>query len=46
MEENLKLLEQEDLEHVEAASSLKFVNDIRVKFLGKKGPITEVLRGM
>lgn len=46
MEEKLKQLEQEALEQVEAASSLKVVNDIRVQYLGKKGPITEVLRGM
>ena len=30
----------------EAASDLKELNDIRVAYLGKKGPITEVLRGM
>nr|WGD89747.1 phenylalanine--tRNA ligase subunit alpha [Bacillus subtilis] len=46
MEEKLKQLEQEALEQVEAASSLKVVNDIRVQYLGKKGTITEVLRGM
>ncbi|MGG1229906.1 phenylalanine--tRNA ligase subunit alpha [Bacillus halotolerans] len=46
MEEKLKQLEQEALDQVEAASSLKVVNDIRVQYLGKKGPITEVLRGM
>ncbi|PWG68373.1 phenylalanine--tRNA ligase subunit alpha, partial [Enterobacter mori] len=38
MEEKLKQLEQEALEQVEAASSLKVVNDIRVQYLGKKGP--------
>lgn len=37
MEEKLKQLEQEALEQVEAASSLKVVNDIRVQYLGKKG---------
>lgn len=36
MEEKLKQLEQEALEQVEAASSLKVVNDIRVQYLGKK----------
>ncbi|MCY9135337.1 phenylalanine--tRNA ligase subunit alpha [Bacillus atrophaeus] len=46
MEEKLKQLEHEAVEKVEAASSLKDVNDIRVQYLGKKGPITEVLRGM
>lgn len=37
MEEKLKQLEQEALDQVEAASSLKVVNDIRVQYLGKKG---------
>lgn len=46
MEEKLKQLELEAAEKVEAAGSLKEVNDIRVQYLGKKGPITEVLRGM
>ncbi|MCU0156795.1 phenylalanine--tRNA ligase subunit alpha [Bacillus safensis] len=46
MQETLKQLETEAIAKVEAASSLKEVNDIRVQYLGKKGPITEVLRGM
>ncbi|WP_353854996.1 phenylalanine--tRNA ligase subunit alpha [Bacillus sp. Bos-x628] len=46
MQETLKQLEQEAVAKVEAADSLKEVNDIRVQYLGKKGPITEVLRGM
>ncbi|MFJ5965195.1 phenylalanine--tRNA ligase subunit alpha [Bacillus sp. NPDC093026] len=46
MQETLKQLEQEAVAKVEAAGSLKEVNDIRVQYLGKKGPITEVLRGM
>ncbi len=29
-----------------STSDLKELNDIRVAYLGKKGPITEVLRGM
>lgn len=37
MEEKLKQLELEAVEKVEAASSLKDVNDIRVQYLGKKG---------
>ncbi|MDW6052815.1 phenylalanine--tRNA ligase subunit alpha [Bacillus paralicheniformis] len=46
MQEELKRLEKEAVEKVEAAGSLKEVNDVRVAYLGKKGPITEVLRGM
>ena len=46
MQEELKRLEKEAVEKVEAAGSLKEVNDVRVEYLGKKGPITEVLRGM
>lgn len=46
MQEQLKQLEKEAVAKVEAAQSLKEVNDVRVAYLGKKGPITEVLRGM
>ncbi|GAA0333475.1 phenylalanine--tRNA ligase subunit alpha [Bacillus carboniphilus] len=46
MEQRLKELEQEAIQKVQTASSLKELNDVRVAYLGKKGPITEVLRGM
>lgn len=46
MKERLQELQQEAIAKVEAASALKELNDIRVAYLGKKGPITEVLRGM
>ncbi|MEH7236268.1 phenylalanine--tRNA ligase subunit alpha [Bacillus sp. JJ1562] len=46
MQERLNELKDEALEKVEAATNLKELNDIRVAYLGKKGPITEVLRGM
>jgi phenylalanyl-tRNA synthetase alpha chain len=46
MQDRLKELQQEALSKVEAANDLKGLNDIRVAYLGKKGPITEVLRGM
>ncbi len=36
MEEKLKQLELEAAEKVEAAGSLKEVNDIRVQYLGKR----------
>lgn len=46
MEQKLKELQAEALQKIEQAEDLKALNDIRVAYLGKKGPITEVLRGM
>jgi phenylalanyl-tRNA synthetase alpha chain len=46
MKERLQELQQEAIAKIEAAHDLKELNDVRVAYLGKKGPITEVLRGM
>ena len=46
MEQQLKQLEQEALAKIEAASNLKELNEVRVAYLGKKGPITDLLKGM
>lgn len=46
MEQQLKQLEQEALAKIEVASNLKELNDVRVAYLGKKGPITDLLKGM
>ncbi|MGP4082652.1 phenylalanine--tRNA ligase subunit alpha [Pseudalkalibacillus sp. R45] len=46
MQDRLMTLQGEAVEKIEQASSLKELQDIRVDYLGKKGPITEVLRGM
>ncbi len=46
MQERLKELQTEALEKISQSSNLKELNDIRVFYLGKKGPITEVLKGM
>ena len=46
MQERLKELQTEALEKVSQSANLKELNDIRVSYLGKKGPITEVLKGM
>jgi len=46
VEKRLLELQEEALVKIEEASNLKQLNDIRVSYLGKKGPITEVLRGM
>ncbi|MCA0969866.1 phenylalanine--tRNA ligase subunit alpha [Halobacillus litoralis] len=46
MKERLEQLKQEALQKVEQATDVKSLKDVRVEYLGKKGPITEVLRGM
>ncbi|SEH56535.1 phenylalanyl-tRNA synthetase, alpha subunit [Halobacillus karajensis] len=46
MKERLEQLKQEALTKVEEADSVQGLKDVRVEYLGKKGPITEVLRGM
>src|SRR5699024_3945802 len=46
MKEQLEALEQEALEQIAAVSDMKALQDIRVAFLGKKGSITGVLKGM
>ena len=46
MQERLEELQTEALQKIETATNLKELNDVRVAYLGKKGPITEVLRGM
>lgn len=46
LREKLEELRQQGLNKIANSDDLKNVNDIRVKLLGKKGPITNVLRGM
>lgn len=46
MQERLEELQKEALQKIVDSKDLKELNDIRVAYLGKKGPITEVLRGM
>lgn len=46
MKERLESLQNEALTKVEQATALDELQSIRVSYLGKKGPITEVLRGM
>lgn len=46
MKEKLHALQAEALKQVEKADTLADFQKIRVSYLGKKGPITEVLRGM
>ncbi|MGI8316843.1 phenylalanine--tRNA ligase subunit alpha [Halobacillus mangrovi] len=46
MKERLEQLKQEALQKVEQANDVQGLKDVRVEYLGKKGPITEVLKGM
>ncbi|RWZ59826.1 phenylalanine--tRNA ligase subunit alpha [Halobacillus fulvus] len=46
MKERLEQLKQEALQKVDQATEVQSLKDVRVEYLGKKGPITEVLRGM
>ncbi|WAA11633.1 phenylalanine--tRNA ligase subunit alpha [Fervidibacillus halotolerans] len=46
MKERLEQLRKEALEHIEGAKDLKEIQQIRITYLGKKGPITDILRGM
>lgn len=46
LREKLEELRQQGLNEIANSDDLKNVNDIRVKLLGKKGPITNVLRDM
>ncbi|TSB48007.1 phenylalanine--tRNA ligase subunit alpha [Alkalicoccobacillus porphyridii] len=46
MKETLEALLNEALKKVELAEDERSLQEVRVSYLGKKGPITEVLRGM
>lgn len=46
LQERLEELKAQGLKAIKDSKKLKEINDIRVKLLGKKGQITEVLRGM
>ncbi len=46
LQEQLEELKSQTLAKIDAADELSVVETIRVETLGKKGPITEVLRGM
>ncbi len=46
MREQLQALETVALEAVAKAANLEELNDLRVRFLGKKGELTAILRGM
>lgn len=46
MREELLSLKEQALAELAEVSSLDALKDLRVKYLGKKGPMTEILRGM
>jgi len=46
MEERLKKLQQDALLALEKAIDLKALQDVRVQVLGKKGSLTEIMKGM
>lgn len=46
MEQQLQQLKEEALTKIQDASTVKELNDVRVAYLGKKGPITDLLKGM
>jgi phenylalanyl-tRNA synthetase alpha chain len=46
MKERLEALKAEALLELAQVANQQQLNDMRIKYLGKKGPLTEVLRGM
>lgn len=46
MRERLEALRDTALKELENIPGLQALNDLRIKYLGKKGPLTEILRGM
>ncbi len=46
MYEQMQKIQREAEELIQAAADLASLNEIRVRFLGKKGELTQVLRGM
>ena len=46
MKEKLQSIKEEALKAIEQANLPEKLNDVRVKYLGKKGELTAVLKGM
>ncbi|WP_408955835.1 phenylalanine--tRNA ligase subunit alpha [Natroniella sp. ANB-PHB2] len=46
MEDKLREIEQQATSAIEKVDSLEQLEDLRVSYLGKKGAVTEILRGM
>lgn len=46
LKEQLQAIQQKAIERLEQAKEMQAVEDIRIKYLGKKGDVTQVLKGM
>lgn len=46
MREKLEVIKQESIRELESVNSLQELEELRIKYLGKKGELTQVLRGM
>lgn len=46
MKERLKRIQEEAMKQIQASDTLEKLNDVKVLFLGKKGELTAVLKGM
>lgn len=46
MKEQIAKIKETSVEEINKSEDLKTLNDVRVKYLGKKGELTTVLRGM
>ena len=46
MEQQLKELKELALSKIQEAKNVKELNEVRIAYLGKKGPITDLLKGM
>ena len=46
MKEQIEQIRKTSIEEVKNAKDIKSLNDLKVKYLGKKGELTQVLRGM
>ena len=46
MKEKLLKIREEAIKMIEQTESLKSLEDLRIKFLGKKGELTDILKGM
>ncbi len=46
MKESLKAIKEEAIESIKSIENLDALEDIRIKYMGKKGELTKVLRGM
>lgn len=46
MKDQIEKIKQDATKEIKEANNLQALNDVRVKYLGKKGELTAVLRGM